>query len=58
MSKKAKSDGKRIVGGRVTKIEEYPWQISVSDENMTHICGGTILTRYVYPFLILGAVTI
>jgi len=45
ISKELKNDGNRIVGGRLTKVEDYPWQISITDQNMTHICGGTILTR-------------
>uniref|UniRef100_A0A182VSW0 trypsin n=1 Tax=Anopheles minimus TaxID=112268 RepID=A0A182VSW0_9DIPT len=33
----------RIVGGHVTDIESYPYQVSVQELNV-HICGGSIIT--------------
>lgn len=33
----------RIVGGNDTTIEQYPWQISMTNFG-SHRCGGSILT--------------
>ena len=37
----------RIVGGAVTRIEEFPWQVSLQTGG-AHVCGGSIvLNNYV-----------
>ncbi|CAG9830758.1 unnamed protein product [Diabrotica balteata] len=36
----------RIVGGRATKIEEYPYQLSLRFRNI-HICGATLIANNV-----------
>lgn len=33
----------RIVGGRATKIERYPWQLSLRSKD-SHRCGASIIT--------------
>ena len=35
ISKELKNDGNRIVGGRSTNIEDFPWQISITDKTST-----------------------
>ena len=35
----------RIVGGRVTNVNFWPWQISLRQGNM-HFCGGSIIARH------------
>ena len=42
--------GTRIIGGRPAKQGEFPWQvsigrISVATGEITHFCGGTILSN-------------
>jgi secreted trypsin-like serine protease len=38
-------DGSRIVGGKLAKANDYPWQAKIVDVHKEHLCGGTIISR-------------
>ena len=40
------SGGSRIVGGKAAKGSDYPWQAKIVDWDKSHLCGGTIISRW------------
>ncbi|KAK4336521.1 hypothetical protein RND71_044237 [Anisodus tanguticus] len=35
----------KIVGGKESEANAYPWQISIADSNMNHLCSGVIMNK-------------
>ena len=40
-------DGSRIVGGSFSNIDDYPWQVKIMKWEISHFCGGTVISRFV-----------
>ena len=38
--------GSRLVGGKVAKRSDYPWQAKIVRWDNSHLCGGTIISRW------------
>ena len=44
---KSASGGSRIVGGKAAKGSDYPWQAKIVTSDKSHLCGGTIISKWV-----------
>ena len=39
--------GKRMLGGTVTEVNEYPWMAGITSQGLGHVfCGGSVINSF------------